>query len=153
MNKQSTISKEYKKVRCVDCHFLIGVEFHKEKFTRISAVPDERRRILTKQDRQRLRNMQVTTIDGNLVNVFCGQGFWMENYDIGKFTKEVLRNRPINKCTFWEYTENLTLQGAEILQKRNEDREAFKTTMFFSRLAILLAAIALLFNLISLLKK
>ena len=130
-----------KTVKCINCHFLSGIESGEVSHS-----------ILAKTKRVLLKKKSKIVIDNNLVSVVCHHGFWDSDYDYEKCFYEAFKDRLLDDCLFWPYKEDLSIQGAEVLQKRSEDRKAFKTTMFYSRLAILLAAIALFFNLISLLK-
>ncbi|MBT7618655.1 MAG: hypothetical protein HN590_15370 [Calditrichaeota bacterium] len=137
-----------KKVRCIDCHFLVGTETSEIAYS----LQIETKTILTKAKREILKKKSQIVINSRLVSVSCHHGFWDRGHDYSKCFDEIFMNRLPSDCLFWPYKKDLSTQGAELLQKRTEDRKAFKTTMLYSRLAIILAAVALLFNLIGLLE-
>ena len=127
-----------KKVKCIDCHFLFSGWYYED------GRPNQ---IERKSAHIKLRNEFDKLIGSNGAYLIgCHFGIWEETSPLSRepIKKQVRKLRDIKKCFYYNFEEGLSLKGAEILQKRDEDREAFKTTMFYSRAALIIAILTLL---------
>lgn len=109
---------------CVNCHFFVATHRTKDGREMVDS-PD-------KETRERVRNKDFSWVSRKRLqrNLQCHLGVWDEGIsrpsegDQERYEQYVCRDRE-DECFFWEHTEGMSMDAAERLQKREENREKF----------------------------
>jgi hypothetical protein len=125
---------EAKKQHCIDCHFLMKERtISREIVTSASFVPRRTQKTsLTTEQRKLYRNKEWKKIFQPNNEIGCYHNVWDNilfaemsiestsdcDYMIAKLNKTLYEVDRKNNCFYWKYRENIALEGAEKLQKR-----------------------------------
>jgi hypothetical protein len=121
-----------KTIRCTECHFFKNRWSYVHIVIGSPAEPIDEWLIVSSEFRKKLKNLSPNEIGAKGIYQFgCYFEVW-SNIPIEKkeeIDRLALFERPVNSCFFFPYTINMSFVGAEILQKREEDRTALKDSI------------------------
>ena len=141
------------KVRCIDCHFLYAKHVYRSGMPYSMGVKEGFSLSIGKSLRdefkeaglKKFRNLRIEFIG-------CHFGVWKRTvFEDNDIHEQVFREREFGSCFFFSVAADLTLEGAEIIQKREEERKALKDSIERSTKAYKLAFYTLLITLAALL--
>ena len=133
-------------VKCIDCHFLSGI-IRSTGINYPRTLPKKLR-----EDIHLLENKEKIKADYfGMTLVGCYFGIW-DNLNISRYqeiAEVITQKRSKKECPFFPFkkSETMTLKGAEIIQKRQENWEELKFSRYLSFAGLIFAALALLLNL------
>lgn len=124
---------------CVNCHFFV------------KTVYPDRSQPATLEIKQNERDL-ISKNDFNWKKDYCSLGcahlVWDEGHNLSASLFEVITKTKRNNCFFWKFHPGMLLPAAKELQKRDRENQKLKTTLFYTRLGLCIAAAALVADII-----
>lgn len=125
------------KMYCRNCHFLAKVDRDESGAVyKNSLSPQERAKADTDSE----------NIVPHFYTLNCYMGVWDEGIIGNSNRNEIINENVRKRCFFYPYTPGMMFDAAKELQKREQEFRAIRTSNFYTRIGLWIAAGALLLN-------